>query len=91
MPLEQPWRAVVGEVGERHGPRDSLYWLLPLECGHNVERRARYRMTSTTTDTGSRRRHLPRDRADAFPPPVTARCEECPATHDRLAPPEVNP
>lgn len=55
--------------------RRARWWVLALECGHTVERSARYR-----PDPGRAwsLRSRARSRSDVLPPPARVRCEECP-------------
>jgi len=89
------WRAVVkahlhSGRGGYLGPdtaRRQRWYDLDLECGHAVQRTARYRHLDDPRrqDEGWRRT---RTAADVLPAPQRARCEHCQAIIDRAVPAE---
>lgn len=81
--LPGTWRAVMtAEMrsgrGSMIGPdtsRRARWWELGLECGHRVERTARYRPLPPDERQRGGTQH--RDRDDLLPPPKRADCEQC--------------
>lgn len=92
------WRAVVKSQlnvgrGSTLGPdtvRRTRWYDLDLECGHAVQRTARYRPLgdSKHTDDAWRRR---RTSADVLPAPQRVRCEFCQGIIDRAVPADGSP
>lgn len=89
------WRAVVKQSlhsgrGSVLGPdtaRRQRWYDLDLECGHAVQRTARYRHMDDRQrqDEAWRRK---RSAADVLPAPKRVRCEHCQAIIDRAVPAE---
>jgi hypothetical protein len=77
----QPWRDVMSSRlttgrGSLLGPdtsRRAKWYVLDLECGHRVERSARFRPLPNPSRGGTQHR----SRSDALPPPRKVRCEVC--------------
>jgi hypothetical protein len=81
-----PWRQVVKAEGPREGrggllsgltERRARWWDLDLDCGHRVQRSARY----GPHKDGYPRQHggtQHRSRDDVLPAPKHVRCEHCP-------------
>jgi len=65
-------RATRSIGGGPFGSRTSRWWTLTLECGHSVERRAKYTPSGTYAG-GIRERSM----LDVLPAPKSARCEVC--------------
>lgn len=92
------WRAVVKSHlhsgrGSTLGPdtaRRTRWYDLDLECGHAVQRTAKYRPQGDPerTDDGWRRS---RTAADVLPAPKRVRCEYCQGIIDRAVPAEGSP
>jgi hypothetical protein len=86
------WRTVVkfslhSGRGSTLGPdtaRRQRWYDLDLECGHAVQRTARYRHM----DEAWRRK---RSAADVLPAPGRVRCEHCQAIIDRAVPADTSP
>lgn len=64
---------------------DMVWWELHLECGHHVERTARYPKGASEGRRGWARLHHPPTGVDVLPAPKRARCEYC----GRDAPPHI--
>ena len=79
----QPWREVTASRltagrGGLLGPdtsRRAKWYTLDLDCGHRVERNARFRPLPNPSRGGTQHR----SRSDALPPPRKVRCEACPS------------
>ncbi len=80
-----PWRQVTGTPAWRSGrggllggdtPRRTRWWVLALECGHQVERTVRYgpHRDGWPVQRGGTQH---RDAADILPAPRRVRCEVC--------------
>jgi hypothetical protein len=92
------WRAVVKSQlnagrGSTLGPatsRRQRWYDLDLECGHAVQRTARYRHMDDRqrADEAWRRR---RSAADVLPPPRRVRCERCQGIIDAAVPADGSP
>jgi hypothetical protein len=91
------WRAVVKSVlrSGRGGtlgpdtPRRARWYVLDLECGHAVERTAKYRPLPAEQRQRGGTQH--RHGGDVLPPPRRVRCERCQGIIDAAVPADGSP
>lgn len=81
-PNTDPWRAVITTNGPNSGrggllggdtTRRTAWWVLRLECGHQVERVVKYLPAESARVGGTQSRSI----TDVRPAPKRVRCEMC--------------